>query len=167
MRKVLPDGGAAICACRASLMADLDPDQAWRLVSRLVALQTQTRQLVAATAIDNTLAYWVADDYLRVAGAGAAGLGWLQIEQAAPTASTRWSVPAQALRWVMPELAMRLAIIDAAIACVPATGCSALIFTSRPCTPPAQAPPPALTTSIPTIWKAWSATTPGGCTGSH
>ena len=123
VRKVLPDGGAALCAWLASLMADIDPDQASgaRVRSRLVALQTQTRQLVAATAIDNTLAYWVADDYLRVVALVLLDWAWLQIEQAAPTASTRWSVPAQALqRWVMPELAMRLAIIDAAIACVPA-----------------------------------------------
>ena len=123
VRKVLPDGGAAMCIWLASLIADLDPDQASgaRVRSRLTALQVQTTQLVAAAAIDNTLAYWVADDYLRAVALVLLDWAWTQIELKAPPATPRWSMPAQALqRWLMPELPMRLAIIDAAIAGVPA-----------------------------------------------
>ena len=123
LRKVLPDGGSALCAWLESLIADLDPDQpsGARVRSRLAALQAQTSRLVSAAAQNSTLAYWVADDYLRAVALALLDWAWVQIERQTASAEQRWRAPAQALqRWVMPELAMRLAIIDAAIVCVPA-----------------------------------------------
>ena len=123
LRKVLPDGGSALCAWLESLIADLDPDQpsGARVRSRLAALQAQTIRLVSAAAQNSTLAYWVADDYLRAVALALLDWAWVQIERQTASAEQRWRAPAQALqRWVMPELAMRLAIIDAAIVCVPA-----------------------------------------------
>ena len=123
VRKVLPDGGGTLCAWLESLRADIAPDQPCgaRVRDRLAALQAQTSQLVAAAAHDSTLAYWVADDYLRAVALALLDWAWLQIERSAPPAALRWSAPAQALqRWVMPELPMRLGIIATAVACVPA-----------------------------------------------
>ena len=75
---------------------------------------------VTAAAYDTTLAYWVADDYLRAVALTLLDWAWVQIAREAPLAAPRWSGPAQALqRWVMPELGMRLAIIDTALASAP------------------------------------------------
>ncbi|MDQ3060224.1 MAG: acyl-CoA dehydrogenase family protein [Pseudomonadota bacterium] len=119
VRKVLPDGGKVFGAWLASLRADLDracPCEA-RVLANLTGLETLTHQLVSAAAQDNTLAHWVADDYLRAVALVLLGWAWAQIERQTPLANPRWSVPAQALqRWVMPELGMRLGIIEAALA---------------------------------------------------
>ena len=124
VRKVLPDGGKTFFDWLDALRADLDPGQPTgiRVLGRLAALQAQTRRLVAAAAHDNTLAYWVADDYLRAVALALLDWAWAQIERPAQPAELRWSAPTQALqRWVMPELAMRLGIIGTAVAaCVPA-----------------------------------------------
>ena len=124
VRKVLPDGGKTFFDWLDALRADLDPGQpsGIRVLGRLAALQAQTRRLVAAAAHDNTLSYWVADDYLRAVALALLDWAWAQIERPAQPAELRWSAPTQALqRWVMPELAMRLGIIGTAVAaCVPA-----------------------------------------------
>ena len=122
VRKVLPDGGQALSLWLAALRADLDaarPNEA-RVLDRLAALEVHTGQLLLAAAHDNTLAHWVADDYLRAVALALLDWAWTQIGRAAAPAMPRWSVPAQALeRWVMPELSMRFAIIAAAAAHVP------------------------------------------------
>ncbi|MGK5079461.1 acyl-CoA dehydrogenase family protein [Janthinobacterium sp. HLX7-2] len=122
VRKVLPDGGQALALWLDALRADLDaarPNEA-RVLDRLAALEVHTGQLLRAAAHDNTLAHWVADDYLRAVALVLLDWAWAQIGRAAAPAMPRWSVPAQALeRWVMPELTMRFAIIAAAVEQVP------------------------------------------------
>ncbi|MDB5928917.1 MAG: uncharacterized protein JWR60_624 [Polaromonas sp.] len=118
VRKVLASGGAMFSEWIAALRGDVDALQpsGKRVLQSLEALELQTRHLIKAAASDSTLAYWVADDYLRAFALVLLDWAWLQIEQKAPPASPRWSAPAQALqRWVMPELNMRLGIIQAAV----------------------------------------------------
>jgi hypothetical protein len=119
VRKVLPDGGLAFNLWLAELSADLDPAapaQA-RLLERLATLRGQTQRLLQAAAQDDTLAYWVAEDFLRAVGLTLVDWAWIQISRSSQSTATRWHEPAQALqRWIMPELAMRLGIIKAATA---------------------------------------------------
>jgi alkylation response protein AidB-like acyl-CoA dehydrogenase len=121
VRKVLPDGGQLFTAWLASLRAELNPGQPTdaRVLANLAALENTTQQLIAAAAHSNTLAHWVADDYLRAVALVLLDWAWAQIARQTPLAQPRWSAPAQALqRWVMPELNMRLGIIQSAIASV-------------------------------------------------
>ena len=121
VRKVLADGGGGITALLASLV-DLEKDSDHPLYSlgwQVKTLTELTQQLVATSATDPTLAYWVADDYLRAVALTLLQWAWLRIQQArsdeAGTAdAARWLNPAAALQhWVLPELAMRLSIIQA------------------------------------------------------
>jgi alkylation response protein AidB-like acyl-CoA dehydrogenase len=118
VRKVLPDGALAFNGWLAELGADLDPAvpaQA-RLLSRLTSLREHTQRLLQAAAQDDTLAYWLAEDFLRAVGLTLVDWAWTQIERSSAAAAPRWSAPARAVqRWIMPELDMRLAIIDAAL----------------------------------------------------
>ncbi|CAN5459085.1 acyl-CoA dehydrogenase C-terminal domain-containing protein [soil metagenome] len=123
VRKVLPDGGQMFCDWLDALDADLDPahPSAARVRERLAMLRAHTIALAAAAASDSTLAFWVADDYLRAVALTLLDWAWAQIERQAPPTAPRWSAPAQALqRWVMPELEMRLGIIGTAVSCAPA-----------------------------------------------
>jgi hypothetical protein len=119
LRKVLPDGAFAFNGWLAELGADLDPAvpaQA-RLLSRLTSLREHTQRLLQAAAQDDTLAYWLAEDFLHAVGLTLVDWAWTQIERSSEAAEPRWRAPAQAVqRWIMPELDMRLAIIDAAVA---------------------------------------------------
>jgi hypothetical protein len=83
---------------------------------RFDQLRALTTTLVAASKDNTSLAYWVADDYLRLvtmallAWAGARIAGTLQANPVAD--APRWQAPLQALtRWVLPEFAMRAGII--------------------------------------------------------
>jgi alkylation response protein AidB-like acyl-CoA dehydrogenase len=122
LRKVLPDGGDAFGLWLNDLRSGLDPEQLAqaRLLARLADLQTHTHCLLRAVTKDDTLAHWVADDFLRAVGLNLLDWSFAQIAKTTEAATLRWSAPAQALeRWIMPELPMRLAIISAA-ACEPA-----------------------------------------------
>ena len=117
VRKVLPDGGLAINGWLTELGADLDPavPAQGRLLSRLTNLRDHTQRLLKAAATDDTLAYWVAEDFLRAAGLTLVDWAWMQIARSSDAEALRWKAPAQAVqRWIMPELSTRLAIIDAA-----------------------------------------------------
>ena len=118
VRKVLADQGAALSACLQPLRAALDcqdPQQA-RVLAQLDAVLALSAPLCAAAGRDPAVAYWVADDYLRVLALVLLDWAWAQIGRCAPADSGRWSQPAQALqRWIMPELNMRLGIIRQAI----------------------------------------------------
>ncbi len=121
VRKVLPDGGAALTTLLHALRQDLDashtPDaQALHL---LTTLGQVSHELVSACAHDVTLAYWVADDYLRavalalMAWAGARMDAGLRTSADQGQLEPRWHAPAQALRqWVLPEFDMRLHIVS-------------------------------------------------------
>ncbi len=120
VRKVLPDGGASLATLLHGLRHDLDashtPDaQALHL---LTTLGHTSHELVSACAHDTTLAYWVADDYLRAVALALLAWAWARIDAGLRTSSgqglrePRWQAPAQALgHWVLPEFDMRLQIV--------------------------------------------------------
>ena len=120
VRKVLSDGGAALSTllqeCLDTLPAAL-PGRA-AVQQRFEQLRDLTTALVQAAKNNPTLAYWVADDYLRLVTMALLGWAGARIEatlQAGASADAqRWQVPLQAMRrWVLPEFAMRLGIIEA------------------------------------------------------
>jgi hypothetical protein len=118
VRKVLADGGASLAALLQELgdaLPDPQPETA-AVRQRFDQLRALTTTLVAASKDNTSLAYWVADDYLRLvtmallAWAGARIAGTLQANPVAD--APRWQAPLQALtRWVLPEFAMRAGII--------------------------------------------------------
>ena len=111
VRKVLADGGAGLNALLAELEADTRTAGNAPAADALHALQQATTALAARCAQDATLAYQVADDYLRAVAVGLLAWAWTRIAAAAP-AEPRWQAPARAFRsWVLPELAMRLGIV--------------------------------------------------------
>ena len=125
VRKVLPDGGAALGALLADLAAELDTrltDQSI-VLRRFAAVQMLTAKLVSACRADATLAYWVAEDYLRAVALALMGWAWMRIQTAVrqdvaqPGHAARWAAPAGAMRrWILPEFDMRLSIIAKRIA---------------------------------------------------
>nr|WP_319563730.1 acyl-CoA dehydrogenase family protein [uncultured Rhodoferax sp.] len=121
VRKVLADGGAGLTALMTSLMwSENDSGQRFdSLVWMIKTLIELTQQLVAASATDRELPYWVADDYLRAVALTLLNWAWHQIERglavnASGTDAARWQQPAAALQhWVLPEFDMRVAIVRA------------------------------------------------------
>lgn len=124
VRKVLADGGVGIMALLTSLVdsennSNQPSDSLGWKVKTLIEL---TQRLVTANTTNPALAYWVADDYLRVVALTLMQWAWLRIRQALPddaaTAdAARWLNPEAALRhWILPEFAMRLSIIQARLA---------------------------------------------------
>ncbi|MBX9612631.1 MAG: acyl-CoA dehydrogenase family protein [Burkholderiales bacterium] len=124
VRKVLPDGGASLGLMLDDLALDLQPARTThaRVLAQLAAIRQTTRTLVNAAAADSTVAFRVADDYLRAVALALLGWAWSRINAALEPESpatpatregaTRWHAPAQALRhWVQPEFDMRLAIV--------------------------------------------------------
>jgi alkylation response protein AidB-like acyl-CoA dehydrogenase len=107
LRKVLPDGGAALSALFDELAAD------GPLPAGLAQRFTQLRQLAARLALAagyrNDLPYWVADDFLQAVAL--ALLDWAGTRIAAQ--SPQWQAPARALHtWVLPAFALHLQIIE-------------------------------------------------------
>jgi alkylation response protein AidB-like acyl-CoA dehydrogenase len=118
VRKVLPDGGAAMNALLDNLQADLPSGAkaSTQAGARIQTLRAITSQIVKAAPQDAALAYRVADDYLRAVALVLMDWAWMRIEAGiddnTPNAPTRWRAPAQALRsWVLPEFQMRTFII--------------------------------------------------------
>jgi alkylation response protein AidB-like acyl-CoA dehydrogenase len=118
VRKVLPDGGAAMNALLDDLQADLPSGAkaSTQAGPRIQTLRAITSQIVKAAPQDAALAYRVADDYLRAVALVLMDWAWMRIEagvdDSTPNADTRWKAPTQALRsWVLPEFQMRTFII--------------------------------------------------------
>jgi alkylation response protein AidB-like acyl-CoA dehydrogenase len=119
VRKVLPDGGAGLTALLQQLSDNLVrsevADKAFQ--TQVTVLCDLTRQLVAASALDRQLPYWVADDYLCAVAMTLLAWAWSQIRPAVPTDvqdsdAARWLHPAAALQlWVLPGFAMRVQMI--------------------------------------------------------
>ncbi len=134
LRKVLTDGGAAMAALLQELCGTLDASPTTRgsaeaQVLRLAGeLRLITTALVDAAPRSAELAYWIADDYLRMVALVLLAWAWTQIDAAARTSAAeetagRWSAPAQAFRlWILPEFEMRLGIIRARLAGTAAPG---------------------------------------------
>ncbi len=118
VRKVLADGGASLSALLDELTAQLPAglEASTTVQQRFTQLRGLTEALVLAAKDHATLAYWVADDYLRLVAMALLGWAGARIEASAPADAQRWTQPQSALkRWVLPEFAMRLAIIEAAL----------------------------------------------------
>ena len=119
VRKVLADRGTGLLALLHELRADLDPSHPPDALAlgQLAALGELTLELVEASARDNALGFWVADDYLRATAVALLGWAWARIASVQPAAGAeRWHRPAQAARhWVLPEFTLRVAIIRARI----------------------------------------------------
>ncbi|ABD68021.1 acyl-CoA dehydrogenase-like [Rhodoferax ferrireducens T118] len=119
VRKVLPDGGAGLTALLQQLSDDLVcsevADKAFQ--TQVTVLCDLTRQLVAASALDRQLPYWVADDYLHAVAMTLLAWAWSQIRPAVPadvqgSDAARWLLPAAALQlWILPGFAMRVQIV--------------------------------------------------------
>ena len=118
VRKVLPDGGAALAALLLDLRAGLDaaiPEHA-DVLRRLAELRYATTQLVHAAQDDVQLPYWIAGDYLRAVALALLAWSATRIDAAAPRAvqPARWLRATQALRrWVLPEFNLRLGLVKA------------------------------------------------------
>ena len=107
VRKVLPDGGAALGALLDTLTAErpLPPD----VQQRFEQLRGLTDRLVRASAARADLPYWVADDYLRAVAL--ALLGWAG--GCLTAGLPQWDTPARALQaWVLPEFSLHQQIIE-------------------------------------------------------
>ncbi len=126
VRKVLSDGGVNLGLLIADLKAELGAGTASAKAAqqRLDEFACLTSALVQACSQDSTLAYWVADDYLRAAAT--AMLGWAGSCIAARASSApdpeRWQAPLRALEhWVLPEFDMRCGIIQRRLSMASAT----------------------------------------------
>ena len=121
VRKVLADSGLGIAALLQQLGHNLTFDSAAEraLTAQITELGSLTCKLVAASASERELPYWVADDYLRAVTLTLMSWAWLQIAQGGAAAAqgsdtARWINPAAALQhWILPEFAMRVQIIRA------------------------------------------------------
>jgi len=120
VRKVLADEGQAFYDFLRELRSamPLGTPSSVRVVQRMGELEEVTRKLAASTTQDASLAFWVADDYLRAVAMALMDWAWAQIESSEIGTAPRWALPARAFqRWVIPEFAMRVGIVDQA--CVP------------------------------------------------
>lgn len=114
VRKVLPDGGAALTTLLQELAAGLDAGQLVQagVLRRFQALQEMAAQLADASRQQAELPYWVADDFLRAAALALLGWAWSRIAATPAAAAARWQAPARALAcWILPEFDMRQQII--------------------------------------------------------
>lgn len=123
VRKVLADGGASLFALLQELSDTLPAalSASAAVQQRFVQLRAVTESLARAAKDNATLAYWVADDYLRLVTTALLGWAGARIEATLQAQTSgddaRWRTPQQALkRWVLPEFAMRLGIIEAQLA---------------------------------------------------
>jgi alkylation response protein AidB-like acyl-CoA dehydrogenase len=119
IRKVLPDGGAALADLlddlRASLAESGTQDQAHNVArSAIDALQAATAEICTAHAAGSQAAWWVAGDYLRMAGIALLAYAWAQMAGKASSSPSpeQTTLAGQAFdEWILPELQMRHAMI--------------------------------------------------------
>lgn len=114
VRKVLPDGGAALSALLEALAADLAADgiEDAEALARLAALRQLTTGLAAACADNDTLAYEAADDYLRAVGLALLGWAFARLAHAGGELP-RWRAPLAAARLrLLPEFELRQRILQ-------------------------------------------------------
>lgn len=110
VRKVLPDGGAALRNLLAALRAEKSNAQVDALFD---ALTVATGELVERAAVDTVLPYEAADDYLRAVGLALFAWAWCKIGASPRASGPRWSAPAEAAHLrIVPEFTMRLSILS-------------------------------------------------------
>ncbi len=111
VRKVLADGGQGLAALLADLAAQLPAGHAGH--DRIRRLNAATATLAQAAPGDATLAYEVADDFLRAVALVLLDWAWACIGATPGAQVPRWQAPRQALvRHVLPEFDMRLQIVE-------------------------------------------------------
>jgi hypothetical protein len=111
VRKVLADGGQGLATLLADLAAQLPVGHAGH--ARIQRLHAITTTLVQAAPGDASLAFEVADDYLRAAALVLLDWAWARIDATPGADAPRWQDPRLALsRHVLPEFDMRLQIIE-------------------------------------------------------
>jgi hypothetical protein len=114
LRKVLPDGGAALARLFDALAGELDGQRDADVLVRFAQLRELTRELAIAAQDAPTLPYEAADDYLRAVGLALFGWAWRRIERAAGADAPRWREAAAAARLrILPEFGMRAQILRA------------------------------------------------------
>jgi hypothetical protein len=116
VRKVLPDGGAALALLLREIDVELDlsRDADAATLRRFADLNQLTQALVEASKVDAVLPYRVADDYLRLLALALLGWAWTRIEAAAgDEPRQRWRAPAVLTTRVLPEFDMLVASLAA------------------------------------------------------
>jgi hypothetical protein len=111
-RKVLADGGRAMCALATALQRELDGcalPSASRAREGLAALRELVQAAVQAPA---ERLYPVAGDFMRVATMALMAWGWCRLDAAGAAGPGS----AAFARWVWPELAMRRGMVAQALA---------------------------------------------------
>ncbi|MDH6591280.1 alkylation response protein AidB-like acyl-CoA dehydrogenase [Variovorax sp. TBS-050B] len=119
VRKVLPDGGAAMSALLVELRDTLDAsrDADADVQRRLAQLRYLGTTIAMAAQADPKLPYEVADDYLRLVMLALLAWAWARIDaaKASDAGRTERTGPAAAFRrWVLPEFEMRHGIVKRA-----------------------------------------------------
>ena len=111
VRKVLADGGQGLAALLADLATQLPAGHDGH--ARMERLNAITAALVQAAPGDASLAFEVADDYLRAVALVLLDGAWARIDATPGADAPRWQDPRRALaRHVLPEFDMRLQIIE-------------------------------------------------------
>jgi hypothetical protein len=116
VRKVLPDGAAAMSAVLLELrdMLDASREADADAQRRLAQLRYLGTTVAIAAQADTVLPYEIADDYLRVTMLAMMAWAWARIEAAAPQDAARARTAGAFRRWVLPEFEMRLGIVKRA-----------------------------------------------------
>ena len=115
LRKVLPDGGAALAGMLEELETELAPGRAADLAvcQRFAQLKQLTQAISAAASSDPALPYQAADDYLRLLALALLSWAWARIEAAAGPDNKRWQAPAALPQRVLPEFDMWIKTLTA------------------------------------------------------
>ncbi|MDQ0568456.1 alkylation response protein AidB-like acyl-CoA dehydrogenase [Variovorax paradoxus] len=119
VRKVLPDGGAAMSAVLLELRDTLDASREADadVQRRLAQLRYLGTTIAMAAHANPVLPYEVADDYLRVVMLTLMAWAWARIDAADASEAERAARAGAAAafrRWVLPEFEMRLGIVKRA-----------------------------------------------------
>jgi alkylation response protein AidB-like acyl-CoA dehydrogenase len=119
VRKVLPDGGAAMSAVLLELRDTLDASREADadVQRRLAQLRYLGTTIAMAAHANPSLPYEVADDYLRVVMLTLMAWAWARIDAAEASdaeRAARAGAAAAFRRWVLPEFEMRLGIVKRA-----------------------------------------------------
>lgn len=116
VRKVLPDGGQAMGQWLLGLRKSLDAGRALdaEVLRCLAQLRYFTTVLAQACKEDDTLAWRVADDYLRSVAVVLLGWAWARIAATEGGDGERWQGPCkQVQQRILPEMDWRLGLMKA------------------------------------------------------
>jgi alkylation response protein AidB-like acyl-CoA dehydrogenase len=121
VRKVLPDGAAALSALLSEIAAELGDSPDAERTRQAMARFTQftTEQLIPGTRAPGAspeLPFCLADDYLRALAMLLMAWAWSRVADAPQADSPRWRTAQTGFwRWVWPEFDSRMAIMGASL----------------------------------------------------